>query len=267
MRELFDIDRAMAELERAEADPVGRARKLNRRELPKRFYTAVTLAPADGGHTVLLDGRPVRTPAKRGFVLPTLDLAEVAAAEWAGQGEFIDPATMPMTRLANSVIDGVADRRAEVAADAANYVTTDLLCYRADNPDRLVARQTAEWDPLLDWVEERFGARFIVTEGIRPVAQDPEALRPLADHVAALAPWPLAGLHQMTTIGGSLITALAVLDGRIDPAAAFDVVTLDERWSLEVWGVDEEAEAKLAHRRGDFLIAARGVAATVGVSR
>jgi chaperone required for assembly of F1-ATPase len=257
MRELFDIDRAMAELERAEADPVGRARKLNRRELPKRFYTAVTLAPAEGGVTVLLDGRPVRTPAKRPLVLPTPDLAETSAAEWAGQGEFIDPATMPMTRLANSVIDGVADRRAEVAADASKYAATDLLCYRADNPDRLVLRQTTDWDPLLDWVEERFGARFIVTEGIRPVAQDPDALRPLAERVAALDPWTLAGLHQMTTIGGSLIAALAVLEGRLDPITAFDVVTLDERWSLEVWGADEEAEAKLAHRRADFLIAAR----------
>lgn len=257
MRELFDIDRAMAELERAEADPINRARKLNRRELPKRFYTAAAAVVGDSGPTVHLDGRPMRTPAKRAFILPSIALTEIAAAEWAGQGDFIDPATMPLTRLANSVLDGVVDRQAEVAEDALKYAATDLLCYRADAPERLVERQTAAWDPVLDWIEERFGARFLVTEGIRHVTQDADAIRPLAAHVATLDPWVLAGLHQMTTIGGSLLAALAVLDGRLDAEAAFDLVTLDDRWSLETWGADDEAEAKLAHRRVDFLIAAR----------
>lgn len=256
MRELFDIDRAMAELERAEADPINRARKLNRRELPKRFYTIAAAVLGDDGPTVHLDGRPMRTPAKRPFLLPRAALADIAAAEWAGQGEFIDPATMPLTRLANSVLDGVVDRQAEVAEDALKYAATDLICYRADAPERLVERQTAAWDPLLDWIEERFGARFLVTEGIRHVAQDADAIRPLAAHVATLDPWTLAGLHQMTTIGGSLLVALAVLEDRLDAETAFDRVTLDERWSLETWGADEEAEAKLAHRKVDFLIAA-----------
>jgi chaperone required for assembly of F1-ATPase len=257
MRELFDIDRAMAELERAEADPVGRARRLNRRELPKRFYGTAVAASVPGGFTVHLDGRPLRTPAKRPFVLPRADLADLAAAEWAGQGEFIDPATMPLTRLSNSVLDGVADRPAEVAADALRYAATDLVCYRAETPERLVERQAAAWDALLDWADERFGARFLVTEGVRPVRQDPEAIRPLADFVADLDAWRLAGLHQMTTIGGSVIAAIAVLDGHLGAEAAFAAVTLDECWSLEVWGADEEAEAKLAHRRTDFLIAAK----------
>lgn len=257
MRELFDIDRAMAELERAEADPINRARKLNRRDLPKRFYKAAAAAATEGGFAVHLDGRPMRTPAKRGFVLPRADLAEIVAAEWAGQGEVIDPATMPLTRLANSVLDGVVDRHAEVVEDAVKYATSDQLCYRAETPERLVARQAAAWDPLLDWADERFGARFLVTEGIRHVAQDADAIRPLRAFATALDAWALAGLHQMTTIGGSLITALAVVDGHLAAEAAFEAVTIDERWSLETWGADEEAEAKLAHRRVDFLTAAR----------
>jgi chaperone required for assembly of F1-ATPase len=257
MRELFDIDRAAADLARAAADPVGRARLLNRRELPKRFYRTADVAEADGAFAVLLDGRPVRTPAKAPLRLPRRDFAETAAAEWAAQGERIDPATMPMTRLANSVVDGVAHRRDEVAADALRYAESDLLCYRAEAPERLVERQAAAWDPLLDWAEERFGARFLVADGIRFVKQDGESFTALRNFVLGLDPWPLAGLHQMTTIGGSLVVALAVADGRLDTETAFAVVTVDDAWSLETWGSDEEAEAKLAERRRDFAVAAR----------
>ena len=240
-----------------EPDPVRRAQAAMRKDLPKRFWTEVTVEARDGGHRILLDGRPVRTPGKRELLMPRVDLAEAIAAEWRAQATHLDPSTMPLTRLANSVLDGVVDRRAEVADDAAKYAETDLVCYRAEAPERLVERQTATWDPLLDWIEETRGARLLVAEGIVHVAQDRDALDRLRAAIAVFDPWRLAGFHTVTTLTGSFVVALALAEGRLEPDAAWAVAHLDEAWNAELWGRDEEAEERLAFRRVEFDAAAR----------
>jgi len=241
-----------------EPDPVRRAQSAMRRDLPKRFWKEVAVeAAADGGFRILLDGRPVKTPGKRELAPPRADLAEAVAAEWRAQEGYLDPATMPLTRLANSVIDGVAERFDEVADDAARYAGTDLLCYRAVAPERLVARQTETWDPLLDWIEDAFGARLLVAEGIVHVAQDDEALARLRAALTRFDAWRLAGFHTLTTLTGSFVVALAIAEGRLPADAAWDVAHLDEAWNAELWGRDEEAEKRLAHRRVEYDAAVR----------
>lgn len=238
-------------------DPVKRARAAMKRDLPRRFWREVTVEQAGEGFRILLDGRPVKTPGKRELWLPTPALAEAVAAEWRAQETHLDPATMPVTRIANSVIDAVTDRRGEVAEDAVKYAGSDLLCYRADGPDRLVARQCEGWDPLLDWIEETHGVRLLVAEGVMHVAQDGDALRALRAHVDALDPWTLAALHVSTTLTGSFVIALALIERRLTPDAAWDLAHLDETWNAELWGRDVEAEARLVHRRREFDAATR----------
>lgn len=253
MRDLLWFDPAAE----APADPVARVRAAQRKDLPKRFYkdAAVEGVAADH-HRILLDGRPAKTPLKRELALPRPDLAEAIAAEWRAQDGRIDPATMPLTRLANAVIDGVAARAAEVAADAVKYAGSDLLCYRATGPARLVERQSTLWDPLLDWIDDAFGARLTVVEGVMHVAQDSDAIDALAARVMPLDPWRLAGLHAMTTLTGSLVLALAVVEARLDRDAAWNAAHVDDHWTAELWGRDEEAEARLARRRVEFDAAA-----------
>lgn len=239
-----------------EPDPVKRAQSAMRKELPKRFWSEVAVEVDGAHHRILLDGRSIKTPGKRELMVPRADLADGIAAEWRAQKTHIAPATMPLTRLANTVLDGVIDRAADVAADAARYAATDLLCYRAEAPERLVARQTAQWDPILDWVETTFGARLLVGEGVIHVAQDAEAVAAIATAVAAFDPWRLAGLHAVTTLGGSVLIALALAHRRLDVDQAWAASHLDELWSLELWGSDTEAEARLAFRRIEFDAAA-----------
>lgn len=238
-------------------DPVERARAAQKRDLPRRFWKEVTVEAVDDGFRILLDGRAVKTPGKHELRLPSAEVAEGVAAEWSAQETHLDPATMPMTRIANSVIDAVADRRDEVAADAVRYAGTDLLCYRAEGPERLVARQTEGWDPLLDWIDETHGARLLVAEGIVHVAQDEEALERLRARADRLDVWSLAALHVVTTLTGSFVLALALLEERLDRDATWDLAHLDETWNAELWGRDTEAEARLAHRRREFDAAAR----------
>ena len=238
-------------------DPVKRARAAMRKDLPKRFWKEVSVeAAGDRGFRILLDGRAVKTPAKRDLVAPRADLAEAIAAEWRAQETHVDPATMPLTRLANSVIDGVVDRFDEVADDAARYAATDLVCYRAEAPERLVERQSDAWDPLLDWVEETCGARLLVAEGIVHVGQDGEALAALRGRLTTWTPWRLAGFHTATTLTGSFVVALALAEGRLDRDTAWALAHLDEAWNAELWGRDDEAERRLAHRRIEFDAAA-----------
>jgi chaperone required for assembly of F1-ATPase len=259
MRDFLEFDHDAAALERAAADPIAKARAVNRRELPKRFYkcAGVTSVGVDdsagrGGFAVELDGRTIRTPAKRALIVPRRDLAEAIAKEWNGQGEVIDPGTMPHTKLANSVIDGVMDRRAEVIEDLVAYAGSDLLCYRAEAPDRLVERQTLVWDPILDWVEERLGGRFLVSEGIMHVRQDADAVASVRAAVQDRDPFALAGLHAITTLTGSVLIALALIEGRLDVDAAWNAGSLDDLWSLEVWGYDDEAAHRMQQRRREF---------------
>jgi chaperone required for assembly of F1-ATPase len=212
----------------------------------------VAVVRLDAGFTIALDGRSIKTPAKRALVVPILSLAEMIAAEWQAQGETLDPGLMPATRLANSVIDGVVDRRADVVEDLVAFAASDLLCYRAEHPERLVERQTLVWDPILDWVDERYGARFLVGDGIVHVAQDPEAIARVAQAVADHSAFTLGGLHSLTTLTGSVLIALAVREGHLDADAAWVAGNLDDLWSLEVWGHDEEAAHRLQQRRRDF---------------
>lgn len=261
MRDFLESLPSDEDLDSISADPVAKARALNRRELPKRFYTEAAVKPETAGFAIELDRRPVKTPAKRTLVVPRHELAEAIAAEWQAQGERIDPATMPYTRLANSIIDGVAERAGEVVADLASYAGSDLLCYRAASPIRLAERQTNVWDPILDWADERLGTRFAVVEGVIHVAQDPEAIDAVRRWVAELDAFTLGGLHSVTTLTGSVIIALALLDGHLDTDAAWRAGSLEDHWSLEVWGYDADASDRLERRRNDFLAAAAFLAA------
>lgn len=219
----------------------------------KRFWTDASVVEIDGGYGVTLDARPLRTPAKAVLVAPTQALAEAIAAEWAGAGETIDPRAMPMTGLANAAIDRGGE---EMVAGMVRYADSDQFCYRAEGPTTLVERQAEAWDALLSWARRRYDVDFATCSGIVHVAQPPETIRKLAHEVAILDRFRLAGLSPLVTIGGSLVAGLAVLEKAIPPEAAWEAVSLDERWQLEKWGSDAEAEVALDAKRSDFLAAA-----------
>ena len=231
--------------------------------LPKRLYKGVTVAeasPPSGGenrYQILLDGRPVRTPKKLALALPTRALAEAIAAEWAAQGERIDPSTMPLTRLAFTALDGVARHMAEVASDIVKFAASDLLCYRAEAPAVLVHLQAAAWDPILRTMEDELGARFRLAAGVMPVAQSHAALDRVA---AALQPYDalaLTSLHVMTTLMGSALLALAHAKGRISAKEAWAAAQVDEDWQISQWGVDVEAVERRARRWAEMQAASR----------
>lgn len=224
----------------------------------KRFWKDVAVVPADDGtHGITLDARPVRTPARVPLTLPTRTLADAVAAEWNMQGEEVDPRSMPMTGLSNAAIDRVLPDPAMFVTQIAAYAETDLLCYRADAPATLVARQAAAWDPLLAWARTRYDITLKVTAGIVHVAQPPETLARLRTAVAAHTPHALAALSPLVTIGGSLIAALALAEHVLDAGTAFDVTHLDELWQVERWGEDTLATEARVLRKADFLAAAR----------
>lgn len=224
---------------------------------PKRFWTSAEVTEAPGGFAVTLDGRQVKTPAKAPLVVPSRALAEAIAREWQAQDEKIDPATMPVTRGANAAIDKVRTQHAEVAALIADYGGTDLLCYRAEAPRELVARQSAHWDPLLDWAEAALGARLAVTEGVVPVAQPEATLAALSARVAAMDEWQLAALHDLVGLTGSLVLGLAVAEGRLTADEAWTIAQIDEAWQAEQWGADDEAAAHADRKRAALLDAER----------
>ncbi len=223
----------------------------------KRFWQAAVAEPCDGGFTVRLDGRAVKTPAKAPLVVPTLAMAEAIAAEWDAQAGEVRPDTMPMTRSANSAIDKIVPQRAEVVEIVAAYGGSDLLCYRATAPEALRTRQAEGWNPLLDWAAEAFGARLVVTDGVIPVAQPVEAVARLRDRVAAQTEFQLAGLHDLVAISGSLVLGLAVTEERLTEAEAWALSRIDETWQVEQWGEDEEAAAMEAHKQVAFREASR----------
>lgn len=223
---------------------------------PKRFWSEARAAEVEGGWTVHLDGRPVRTPAKAPLTVPTLGLAEAIAAEWAAQGEYLRPETMPLTRTANSAIDRLGQIAPAVVEDLAGFGASDLICYRSEGPMELVARQAADWDPLVDWAAGQ-GAPLVVTTGIVPVAQPAASLDRLRARVAALDPFRLAAFHDLVALSGSLVIALAVLDGWLPAEAGWRASRIDEDWQREQWGPDEEADAVAERRHAAFLEAAR----------
>jgi chaperone required for assembly of F1-ATPase len=214
----------------------------------KRFYQSVELAAADDGHRVLLDGRPLNTPARRALTLPSAALAEALAEEWRAQGETIGPEGMPLTRLASTAQDRMPELRAVAIDDVVGYAGTDVLCYRAAAPLALVERQQQVWQPLLDWATSALGTRLVVTTTLLPVTQPDAAIRGLRAAVEELGDWPLVGLHAATTALGSLVLGLALSRGRINAEQGLAASLLDELFEIERWGKDAETE-----RRHDAL--------------
>jgi chaperone required for assembly of F1-ATPase len=238
-------------------DPANLARGGQPRALPRRFYAEATAAPRGDGHAVHLDGRPVRTPGKLVLILPTAALAEAIAVEWGAQKDFIDPLSMPLTRMANSVRDQVDGREREVRADIAKYAGSDLVCYRADAPEGLVAAQAHAWDPVLDWARRDLGCDLAVGTGIVHVTQSAQSRAAIEAAIAPLEGFRLASAHVMTTLLGSVILALAVLHGHMTPDNAWASAHVDEDWQIAKWGADSEAMRRRAGRQVEFQAAVR----------
>lgn len=235
----------------------------------QRFYKTATASPAEGdeegsGYRVRLDGRPIRTPGGRPLILPAEALAEAVAAEWQAQTDRINVAAMTFTRLAATAVDRVAEGRPAVIDTLLSYAGGDVLCYRAEEPPDLVARQHERWQPLLDWAAEDLGARLVVTRGILPVAQPEPAVAALRGALEAFDPWELTALAVIAQACGSLVLALALARGRIDGEEAFALSQLDESYQIERWGEDAQAARRRQALRDDirdafrFMMLARG---------
>jgi chaperone required for assembly of F1-ATPase len=252
MRELFDEVAGKSPL-----DPQEAVRRASRGPQRKRFYASAGAVETPKGFAIALDGKPVRTPSRRRLAAPVRQIADSIVAEWNAQKEVIDPTTMPVTRLANTVIDAVTDRVEAVVDDITGYFHSDMLFYRAGHPQALVAREAELWDPVVFWAAETLGAHFILTEGIVHVRQPDQAV---AAARAALPadPWSLAALHMVTTLTGSALLALALKCGAFDEDQVWAAAHVDEDWNVEQWGVDEEVAARRLARYLDFR-AATGV--------
>ena len=239
------------------SDPLRKARQLARPALPNRFYRVAETSPVERGFALRLDGKPALTPGRNPLLVGAAALASAIEAEWAAQGELIDPGTMPATRLANAAIDGVASRAAEVRDSVVAYLNSDLLYYRAGEPEGLVARERSLWDPILAWAERRHGVRFVLAEGVMHVEQPERTLSALAAEVARFAdPFALAGLQLATTLTGSALIALALAAREIGVDEAWAAAHVDEDWNISQWGEDAEAAARRALRFADFRAAA-----------
>ena len=251
MRELFDEVAGQSPL-----DPQEAVRRATRTPQRKRFYASAGVAETDGGFSITLDGRPIKTPSGKIVIAPKREIAEAIAAEWQAQQEIIDPLTMPLTRLANSVVEAVADRADAVADDIEKYLGSDLLFYRAGHPEGLVAREATHWDPIVFWAAETLGAHFMLAEGIVHVRQ-PETAIASARAAFPGDPWSIAALHVVTTLTGSALLALALTHGVRDPEQIWAAAHVDEDWNIEKWGVDDEVAARRAARLVDFQAATR----------
>jgi chaperone required for assembly of F1-ATPase len=246
----------------APVDPIALARRDLRTALPRRFYAEARSEERDGAFVLLLDGRPAGTPAKNRLAVPTSAAGDALAAEWARQAEVIDPIDMPLTRIVNSAIDGVARDVAAVAAEIVRYAGSDLVCYRAGEPEGLVAAQSAVWDPYLAFARDDLGAKFVCAEGVTFVAQPEPALaavRAAVDRLlepTPMAPFRAAALHVMTTLTGSALIALASAHGMVELEAAWAAANLDEDYQMTLWGRDEAALARNARRFREMEAAA-----------
>lgn len=223
----------------------------------KRFWKVAQAVPAEEGWGVTLDTAPLLTPGRAVLAVPSEALGLAIAREWGTAAETIKPRAMPLTGLANAAIDRIEPDPRAFAAKLGEYALGDLTCYRAEGPETLVAWQREHWDALLAWARRRYDVDFVTTTGIVHVDQPKATVDRLVQAIAELDPFHLAGLSPLVTIGGSLVAALAVLEGALTPEQAWHAVSIDERWQIEKWGVDAEAEAALANRRWDFLAAAR----------
>jgi chaperone required for assembly of F1-ATPase len=246
MRELFEI--AQAE------NPMEAARRGARPILRRRFYETASAVEVPQGYAVQLDGKPVHTPARRVLVVPSPAIAQQLVAEWNAQTEVIDPAKMPLTRLANAIIDGVADTPQVVAAEVEKYLASDMLFYRAGTPNGLVERQAKHWDPILQWACDKLGAKFVLSEGIIHVSQSDAALSAARAGIPG-DPWRLGAIHVITTLSGSALIALAVASGDLSADAAWQAAHVDEDWNMEQWGRDEMATQRRDSRFAEYQAA------------
>ena len=236
-------------------DPIEAARRAVRPQLRKRFYRSAHVGQGEGGFTLLLDNKPVKTPARRMLSAPSRVLAEALADEWNAQAEVIDPAKMPLTRLANVAIDAVAEKQKEVAAEIESYLGNDLLFYRAEAPQGLVEWQAQHWDPVLAWARDELDARFVLGQGVMPVTQPRESVAAAAQKIPADA-WRLAAVASLTTLTGSALLALALAHDTLDADAVWAAAHVDEDWQMAQWGRDELALARRAFREAELRAAA-----------
>ena len=236
-------------------DPMESARRGGRPSLRKRFYERAHVAETDGGGAqILLDSKPVKTPARTALAAPTRALADAIAAEWDAQKDVIDPASMPLTRLANAAIDAVSNAAVPVADEVAEYLGTDLLCYRADAPAGLIDKQSVAWDPVLAWAREQFGARFALAQGVVHVPQPREAIAAVRAAIPG-EPWRLAAVSSITTLTGSALLALALAHDALDAETAWAAAHVDEDWQMSQWGKDDLALERRAFREAEFRAA------------
>lgn len=246
----------------SDPDPTRRAQIQMKAPVVKRFYKEVRVVEEPEGFAVHLDGKQVRTPGQKVMRLPTRPAAQLVADEFAAQGETFNPVSMPVMRLVNTAIDGVATDPQAVLEDILRFAASDLVFYRADAPERLVARQAEAWDPVLDWAREVLGARFFLAEGVMHVQQPRESVAAVGRHLRERdTPLDLAALHVMTTLTGSALIALAVEAGEIEPEAGWNAAHVDEDWNIEQWGEDFEAAARRKARKAEMMSAVRLLAA------
>lgn len=238
------------------ANPMEAARRAMRPPLRKRFYRSATAGEGGAdGFPIRLDDKPVRTPLRRLLAAPTQSLAEAVAAEWNAQEQEVDPGRMPLTRLANAVIDAVGDAPGPVAAEIEKYLGSDLVCYRAEAPAGLIEMQCRAWDPVLAWAHEALGARFVQVEGVMHAAQPREAIA-AAHGAIPTDPWRLGAVSSITTLTGSALLALAIAHGRLDAETAWAAAHVDEDWQMAQWGRDQVALARRAYRQAELEAAA-----------
>ncbi|SLN71088.1 ATP12 chaperone protein [Roseovarius albus] len=221
----------------------------------KRFWEKAEAVETEGGFSVELDGRSVKTPAKAALIVPSRALADAIAVEWDAQQGEINPNIMPVTRAANAAIDKVTHQHAEVADLIAAYGDADLTCYRADNPVELVERQALAWDPLLDWTNDTFGVRLLPVSGVMHAPQNPQSLKLLSDHVHAMDAFTLTAFHDLVGLSGSLVIGLAALKDHRRVEDLWQLSRIDETWQAEQWGVDEEAQEQAALKESAFVAA------------
>lgn len=246
----------------SDPDPTRRAQLQMKTPAVKRFYSRVDVAETLDGFAIHLDGKPVRTPARAVMRLPTRAAAQLVADEFAAQGEHFQPASMPVMRLVNTAIDGVAADTQAVLEDILRFASSDMVFYRADAPQRLVDRQAEVWDPILDWAREVVGARFILSEGVMHVEQPRESIAAVGRHLREREePLRLAALHVMTTLTGSALIALAIEAGEIDAEQGWTAAHVDEDWNIEQWGEDFEAAARRKARKAEMMSAVNLLAA------
>jgi chaperone required for assembly of F1-ATPase len=232
-------------------DPVEAARRALRPNLRKRFYR--TAHVGEGG-AVLLDEKPVNTPARRALRAPTRQVAEAIVTEWEQQGDVIDPARMPITRLANAILDAVSEAPRAVADEIEKYLRSDLVFYRAEGPAGLAEKQSRAWDPVLAWARDRFGARFVLAQGVMYVSQPREAVEIIRTAIPA-EPWRLGAVFSITTLTGSGLLALALAHEALEPGEVWAAAHVDEDWQMSKWGRDELALQQRAFREAEFLAA------------